>query len=41
LEGDRRLRIEIWGRDAAQQLLRLKSILKEFRERDSDVKSIQ
>lgn len=41
LEGDRKIRIEIWGRDVAQQLLRLKSILKDFRERDSDVKSIQ
>lgn len=41
LETDRKLRIEIWARDLAQRLTRLKRILQDFAERGSDVKSIR
>ena len=41
LEGDRKLRIEIWARHLPQRLMRLKRILQDFGERDSDVKSIR
>ncbi len=38
---ERRLRVDIWGRDSAQRLVRLKRTLQEFWERASDIKSIQ
>lgn len=41
LEAEHRLKIEIWGRDPAQRLARLKRILQEAWEHDSDIKSIQ
>jgi transcription-repair coupling factor (superfamily II helicase) len=41
LEMERKLKIDIWGRDLFQRLLRLKSILQEFWEHASDIKSIQ
>ncbi|ABK19150.1 transcription-repair coupling factor [Syntrophobacter fumaroxidans MPOB] len=39
VETDRRVKVEIWGRHLAQQVLRLKRILQELAERDSDIKS--
>jgi transcription-repair coupling factor (superfamily II helicase) len=36
-----KVRVDIWGRDLAQRLVRLKRILQEFREHASDIKSIQ
>lgn len=41
IETEHKLRVEIWGRDEAQRLARLKRILQERRERDTDIKSIQ
>jgi len=41
LETDRKLKIEIWARHLAQRLMRLKRILQDFAERDSDIKSIR
>jgi transcription-repair coupling factor (superfamily II helicase) len=41
LELERKVRVDIWGRDPAQRLLRLKRILQESWERASDIKSIQ
>ncbi len=41
LETERKLRVEIWGRDLVQRLVRLKRILQEAWEHASDIKSIQ
>lgn len=41
LEAERKLRVDIWGRDALQRLVRLKRILQESWEHASDIKSIQ
>ena len=41
LELERKVRIDIWGRDPSQRLGRLKRILQESWERASDIKSIQ
>ena len=38
---ERKLTVDIWGRDLAQRLGRLKRILQEFLEHATDVKSIQ
>jgi transcription-repair coupling factor (superfamily II helicase) len=41
LPAERKVRVDIWGRDLAQRLMRLKRILQEYREHASDIKSIQ
>jgi transcription-repair coupling factor (superfamily II helicase) len=41
LETERKLRIEIWGRNLAQRLTRLKRMLQEYAESDRHIKSIQ
>ena len=41
LEAERKLRVDIWGRDPVQRLVRLKRILQEVWEHASDIKSIQ
>jgi transcription-repair coupling factor (superfamily II helicase) len=41
LTAERKLTVDIWGRDLAQRLVRLKRILQEFLEHASDTKSIQ
>jgi transcription-repair coupling factor (superfamily II helicase) len=38
---DRKLKIDIWGRDLTQRLVRMKRILQEFWEHVNDPKSIQ
>ncbi len=41
IESDRKLKLEIWGRDPVQRLVRLKRLLQEHCDRASDIKSIQ
>jgi transcription-repair coupling factor (superfamily II helicase) len=38
---ERKVKVDIWGRDLAQRFMRLKRVLQEFLEHASDIKSIQ